>query len=202
MGPHLWPPPFTRGDSIGHSLTNWPSAHTHTHTMKTPGPVQCSKLLLVLASTAIIGFEFHETHDHILLSDGSGNLQTNLPESESYVTTGGQSASLSWSKQPSGAYDHSFITVRQLRVCWCGALSLTRGRVCRLQMLLALLTSAVILGCESRGTRDHILLYQTGDFPFSLPSTTRRATVEVFDSASTWDRPLYLGLITEFNEQL
>jgi hypothetical protein len=29
-------------------------------------------------------------------------------------------------KHPSGAYDQIFITVRQLRVCWCGALSLTR----------------------------------------------------------------------------
>jgi hypothetical protein len=35
-------------------------------------------------------------------------------------------------KHPSMAYDQIFITVRQLRVCWCGALSLTRGRVCRL----------------------------------------------------------------------
>jgi hypothetical protein len=41
-------------------------------------------------------------------------------------------------KQPSGAYDQIFITVGQLRVCWCGALSLTRGRVCLLYMLLAL----------------------------------------------------------------
>jgi hypothetical protein len=36
-------------------------------------------------------------------------------------------------KHPSGAYDQFFITVSQLRVCWCGALSLTTGRVCRLQ---------------------------------------------------------------------
>jgi hypothetical protein len=35
-------------------------------------------------------------------------------------------------KHPSGAYDQIFITVRQLQACWCGALSLTRGRVCRL----------------------------------------------------------------------
>jgi hypothetical protein len=34
-----------------------------------------------------------------------------------------------------------------------------RGWVCRLQLLLAL-ASAVILGSESRGTRDHILLSQ------------------------------------------
>jgi hypothetical protein len=36
-------------------------------------------------------------------------------------------------KPPSGAYDQIFITVRQLRVCWYGAPSLTRGRVLLLQ---------------------------------------------------------------------
>jgi hypothetical protein len=48
---------------------------------------------------------------------------------------------------------------------FCGAPSLTRGRVCLLYMLLAL-ASAVFLGFESLGTRDHILLSQTWDFPF------------------------------------
>jgi hypothetical protein len=33
-------------------------------------------------------------------------------------------------KQPPGAYDQIFITVRQLQVFWCGELSLTRGRIC------------------------------------------------------------------------
>jgi hypothetical protein len=45
------------------------------------------------------------------------------------------------------------------------ALSLTRGRVYRLLLLLAL-ASAVILGSESRGTRDHISLSHIRDFPF------------------------------------
>jgi hypothetical protein len=36
-------------------------------------------------------------------------------------------------KHPSGAYDQIFIIVRQLHVCWFGALSVTRVRVCRLQ---------------------------------------------------------------------
>jgi hypothetical protein len=53
----------------------------------------------------------------------------------------------------------------QLRVCWCEALSLTRGRVCRLQLLLVL-ASAVILGSESRGTHDHVLMSPIPDFPF------------------------------------
>jgi hypothetical protein len=87
--------------------------------------------------------------------------------------------------------------------------SLTRGWVCCLQLLLAF-ASAVILGSESRGTH-HILLSQIRDFPnlegqvpifispgtewpiyiprhrvpFSSPPTTRRATVEVFEPAST-----------------
>jgi hypothetical protein len=52
-------------------------------------------------------------------------------------------------KHPSGAQDQIFVTVRQLRVCLCGALSLTRGRVCRLQLLLVF-ASEVILGSESR----------------------------------------------------
>jgi hypothetical protein len=68
-------------------------------------------------------------------------------------------------KHSSGAYNQIFISVRQLRVCWRGALSLTRERVCRLQLLLAL-ASVVILGPDSRGTRDHILLSQIRDFPF------------------------------------
>jgi hypothetical protein len=68
-------------------------------------------------------------------------------------------------KHPSGVYDQIFITVSQLRVCCCGALPLTRGPVCRLQLLLTL-ASALILKSESRGTRDHILLSQIRDFPF------------------------------------
>jgi hypothetical protein len=58
-----------------------------------------------------------------------------------------------------------FITVRQLRVCLSGAPSLTRGRVCCLQLVLGL-ASTVLLGSESRGNRDNILLSQIRDFPF------------------------------------
>jgi hypothetical protein len=68
-------------------------------------------------------------------------------------------------KHPSGAYDQIFISVRHLRVCWFGALSLTRGRVCRLELLLVF-ASAVILGSVSLRSRDRILLSQIRDFPF------------------------------------
>jgi hypothetical protein len=62
-----------------------------------------------------------------------------------------------------------FITVRQWRVCWCGALILTRGRICRLQLLLVL-ASKVIFGSESRWTLDLRLLPQIRDFLF-VPSS-------------------------------
>jgi hypothetical protein len=96
------------------------------------------------------------------------------------------------------------------RGCWCGAPSLTREGVCRLQLLLVL-ASAVILGSETRGTHDHVLLSQIRDSstwrartpylylpgterpsdtarhcaPFSSHANTHRATVEVFEQAST-----------------
>jgi hypothetical protein len=88
--------------------------------------------------------------------------------------------------------------------------SLTRGWVCRLQLLLVL-ASAVILGSKSRGIHDIFYclrfeipstwmprspyFYPPGTrwpsymprhwVPFSSPSTTRSATVEVFEPASS-----------------
>jgi hypothetical protein len=67
-------------------------------------------------------------------------------------------------KHPSGAYDQTFIIVRQLRVCLYGPVSLMRGWVCRLHLLLTL-ASAVIFGSDFRGNRDHILLSQIRSFP-------------------------------------
>jgi membrane-associated phospholipid phosphatase len=95
------------------------------------------------------------------------NAESESESDESDVTTDGQSVSLSWNKAPIWGLRPDFFTVRQSRVCLYGALSLslTRGRVCRLLLLLAL-ASAVILGSESRGTCDHILLSQIRDFPF------------------------------------
>jgi hypothetical protein len=81
-----------------------------------------------------------------------------------YVTTDGQWASLSWNKAPiwgSRPDFYYFQTVAGLLML--GAL--TRGPVCRLQLLLAL-ASALVPGFESRGTRDHILLSQIRGFPF------------------------------------
>jgi hypothetical protein len=59
-------------------------------------------------------------------------------------------------KHPSGAYDGILVLSESFRGYWYGAPSLTRGLVCRLQLLLAC-ASAVPLGSESRGTRDILL---------------------------------------------
>jgi hypothetical protein len=64
-------------------------------------------------------------------------------------------------RHTSGTRDHLFLPVfcyyfRQLRVCWCGAPSLTRGQVCSFQLLLSF-ASRVSLGSESRGIRNHVL---------------------------------------------
>jgi hypothetical protein len=67
-------------------------------------------------------------------------------------------------KHPSGPQDQIFVTVRHLWIFWCGALSLTRGRVCSLHFLLVL-ASAAILRSESRGIHDLILLSQIQDSP-------------------------------------
>jgi hypothetical protein len=109
----------------------------------------------------------------------------------------------------------------QLNICCSSPYvtsSLMRGWVCRLQLLLAV-ASAVILGSDSRRTHDQILLsqiwgspnlegevpvfisssdrvtqlYTQAPVPFSSPPTTRRATEEVFDPAST--RKIHLWVI-------
>jgi hypothetical protein len=87
-------------------------------------------------------------------------------ESEFYITTDDQSTSLSWNEAPNWALKSDLYYCQTVvgLLMW-GSLSLTRGRVYGLQLLLEI-DSAVILGSKSHGTRDHILLSQTRDFPF------------------------------------
>jgi hypothetical protein len=91
-------------------------------------------------------------------------------------------------KHPCGAYGQIFITVGQLRVCWCGALSLTRGRVCRLQLLLVL-ASVVIFGSEFRGTRDHILQKQMQTYIHASTKTRTQDLSFRADEDISWLRP-------------
>jgi hypothetical protein len=75
---------------------------------------------------------------------------------------------------PSRAYDKIFIIVRRLRVCWYGALSLTRGQRSHSRV---------------RVPWDSQTYFTVSDLrlPFLSPPTTRRTTVEVSDPASTRD---------------
>jgi hypothetical protein len=77
--------------------------------------------------------------------DPASTRTYSLSQSQSHIATDGQSISKSWCRAPSGAHDQIFIAVWQLRFVFCGAPSLTRGRVCLLYMLLAL-ASVVFLG--------------------------------------------------------
>jgi hypothetical protein len=91
-------------------------------------------------------------------------------------------------RHPSGAYDQIHITVRQLRLCLCGEHSLTRRRVCSLQLPLVL-ASAVILRFESRRTHDHILMSHLrlsnleGQFPIFI---SRRNSLARWYQALGW----------------
>jgi hypothetical protein len=90
-------------------------------------------------------------------------------QSQSHIATDGQSVGQSVSKfgcrASSGAQDQIFITLWQLRSCFCEAHSLTRRRFYFLYTLLAL-ASVVFLGSGSLGSRNHILLSQIWDSPF------------------------------------
>jgi hypothetical protein len=87
-------------------------------------------------------------------------------QSQSYFTTGGlPPISSSWRRAPWDSRPDFCSQLNTFGQSLYIISSLTRGRTCCLKWMLAL-ASAVILGFESRGTRDHILLSQILDFPF------------------------------------
>jgi hypothetical protein len=115
-------------------------------------------------------------------------------ESESYVTTAGQSANLSWNKAPIGACDQFCTTVKTVAgLLACGALSDKRAG----------LSFTVAAGPRQRSqsrvwvpwdSRPYFTV-SNSRLPFSSPPTTHRATVEVFDPASTRECGSELPLI-------
>jgi hypothetical protein len=113
-------------------------------------------------------------------------------QSQSYVTTDGQLTCLSWYQAPISGPRPDYFYRQTLRFCCCGSPSLTRGWVCRLQLLLAL-ASEVILGSESPGTHDLILLPQIRDSP------NLEGHVPIFISPRNRVVPLNVLLITSQN---
>jgi hypothetical protein len=80
--------------------------------------------------------------------------------SQSYITTDNLSVLVSGTHlRPATNFSHSPLDYFfwQCRVCWCGAPSLARSRVCSFQFLPGI-ASAVYLRSESHGTHEHILL--------------------------------------------
>jgi hypothetical protein len=84
-------------------------------------------------------------------------------DDDSYVTTDGQPASLSWNEAPIWGlrldFHYSLIVAGLLM--WGALCDERTGLLLQLPLVFA---SAVIFGSESSGTRDHILLSQIRDF--------------------------------------
>jgi hypothetical protein len=106
-------------------------------------------------------------------------------ESQNYVTTDVQSASVSGYQAPIWG------PISNFTYCQTVAGLLMWGRVWHLQLLLPL-ASAVILGFESCGTHGHILHSQIldspnleGQAPVFISPRTRRSEVEFFETTST-----------------
>jgi hypothetical protein len=89
-----------------------------------------------------------------------------MRQSQSHIATDGQAVSKSWCRAPSGAHDqiyvYYYLTITVL-LLW-GALADERTGLSF--VYAAGLASAVFLGSESLGTRDHTLLSQIWDFHF------------------------------------
>jgi hypothetical protein len=109
-----------------------------------------------------------------------------LSESESYITADGQSASLSWNKAPIWSLRPDF--------CYCQTVPwlLMWGALSDERTGLSFTTAADLR--QRSHSRVRVLwdaqpyfTVSKSRLPFSSPPTTRRATVEVFDPASTRD---------------
>jgi hypothetical protein len=156
---------FTKAVTLGSK-----SHRTHDHLLlshlRLPQPVGPGPHIYIPPEQSVpvkppgTGFPFHRLLRLARLHTGTNSVQSQI---QSYLTTESQSASLSWCQTTIRARDQFLllleIFLRQLRVCYFVAPSLTRGGSCTLLLLLGI-ASAVALGSESRWTQGHILLSQ------------------------------------------
>jgi hypothetical protein len=119
-------------------------------------------MLLSLASAVFLGSEPLGTRNHILLSqirdfffiasyDSQGHggsirprLHTGQSQNQSHFTTDGQSVSRSWCRAHLGLMTRYLVLFDSYGRFFCGALSLTRGRVCLLSESLPALVSHLL----------------------------------------------------------
>jgi hypothetical protein len=133
-----------------------------------------AKLLLVLASRVILGSESRETHDHILLSDYSGSLQTSPRLASSVGRWGklllGLISTVILGSESHETHDHILLSG------YCGSLQTSprlASSVGRSGKLPLGLISAVILGSVSRWAHDHILLSHDSGTPVAQSYRSR-----------------------------
>jgi hypothetical protein len=100
-----------------------------------------------------------QEQDSPIIPSGIGFKANSQSQNQSSITTDSLSASPSWYQAPT--WDPrpifpipSLIIFWQFRVCWRGASSLTRSRVCTFQFLSGI-TSAAFLRSESHGIHEH-----------------------------------------------
>jgi hypothetical protein len=81
------------------------------------------------ATRQVAGSRSYEVNEFFNLTNPSGQSQ-----SQSHITTDGQSVSMSWCRAQSGTFDQSFFL--NLLSCLFGAPSLTRGWVCHVSVFV------------------------------------------------------------------
>jgi hypothetical protein len=79
--------------------------------------------------------------------DNEKSVYTSQSQSQSHVTTDGQSVSMSWCQVHSETCGQILFSVWNLLCCLCGAPSLTRGRVCLMPVSVSSIQSCC---CEAR----------------------------------------------------
>jgi hypothetical protein len=118
---------------------------------------------VIQLTNSIPGWRLFHANLHVFSSQTDFQLTTEPPEPELLYDCRFTASQFCLATSPFSLTTINIIF--QLNTCFYGSYvtsCLTRGWVCNLQLLLAL-ASTVILGSESRGTHDHILLPQIRD---------------------------------------
>jgi hypothetical protein len=115
--------------------TGWP-IYTPGHWVPFLSPLTTLRATVEGSFTVLLIIPLHEPH--------------RKHRSQSYIAVDGQSASLSWCQASVwGSWPDFYDCQRQLRVSRCGTPSLTRGRVCSLQLRLLLASEKTRFLCCS-----------------------------------------------------
>jgi hypothetical protein len=144
---------FDKKGGVGLFFCNWCSLTTPYSTW---GHIKVGDIfILYIIHKTQTDTKFYYIQGHLSMQDSAAEQSSSLlwPNSKSESKSKShcdcqsvgqsvsQSVSQSWCQAESGAHDQIFITVWELRSCYCGAPSLTRGRVCLLSESLSAVVS-------------------------------------------------------------